>query len=80
MNKIIISKMNFAKFVLGAMAVTFVAMIILAMADTLEISPKTATVARIFFAVVVYVISYLLLLKLMVIKRITNFVNANPWT
>ena len=67
---------GFTKFSLGAMAVTFVAIIIVATAiNIIGINPETATI-RAFLILIASLISYFVLLKFKVFKRISEFVNA----
>ncbi len=69
---------GFTKFSLGAMAISFIAIIIILISDTVGINPEPTTTTRALLILIAYVISYLVLSKLKVLKKISEYVNSKP--
>ena len=69
-----------AKFVLGALATTFVVIILFMVINTIGINPinsEDSNETRVLFILIVYMISYFILLKLKVFKIISKLENGS---
>ena len=70
----------FAKVVLGALATTFVVIILFMVINTIGINPinsEDSNETRVLFILIVYMISYFILLKLKVFKIISKLENGS---